>query len=66
VISKAEIYLLDRGNNILLGDMNFLDFPLTSLVRNSEIFVSSEITLNNLWLSPDNYKFRFILKDALS
>ena len=63
---KAEIYLLDSDNNILLGDMNFLDFPLTSHVRNSEIFISSEIPVNNLGLSPGDYKFRFILKDALS
>ena len=63
---KAEIYLLDLDNNVLLGDMNFLDFPLTSHVRNSEIFISSEIPLKNLGLSPGNYKFRFILKDVLS
>ena len=63
---KAEIYLLDPDNNVLLGDMNFLDFPLTSHVRNSEIFISSEIPVKNLGLSPGNYKFRLILKDALS
>lgn len=46
--------------------MNCLDFPLTFQVRNSEIFISSEIPIKNLGLSPGNYKFRFILKDVLS
>jgi len=63
---KAEIYLLDQDDNVLLGDMNFLDFPLTSHVRNSEIFISSVIPVKNLGLSPGEYKFRFILKDVLS
>jgi len=63
---KAEIYLLDSSDNVLTGDINFLDFPLTSRAKNSEIFISSEIPVNNLGLSPGNYKFRFILKDALS
>jgi len=63
---KAEVYILDSKNNVLFGEMNFLDFPLTSHVRNSEIFISAAIPVNNLGLSPGNYKFRFILKDALS
>ena len=63
---KVEIYLLDSDNNVLTGEMNYLDFPLTSRARNSEIFIFDEIPVKQLDLSPDNYKFRFILKDALS
>ena len=63
---KAEIYLLDPDNKVLFGEMNFLDFPLTSRARNSEVFISSEIPIKDMGLSPGNYKFRFILKDALS
>ena len=62
----VEIYLLDSDNNVLTGEMNYLDFPLTSRARNSEIFIFDEIPVKQLDLSPDNYKFRFILKDALS
>ena len=63
---KGEIYLLDSGNNVLFGEMNFLDFPLTSHVRNSEIFISSAIPVNNLGLSAGDYKFRLVIKDMLS
>jgi len=63
---KVEIYLLDSSNNILGGDINFLDFPLTSRVKNSEIFISGEIPVKNLSLPPGDYQFRFILKDVLS
>lgn len=63
---KVEIYLLDSSNNILAGDMNFIDFPLTSRTKNSEIFITSNIPVKDLSLSPGNYKFRFILKDILS
>ena len=63
---KGEVYLLDSENTVLFGEMNFLDFPLTSHVRNSEIFISAAIPVNNLGISSGNYKFRFILKDVLS
>jgi len=63
---KAEIYLLDSENNVLLGEMNFLDFPLTSRVKNSEIFISSDIPLSMLSLTPGSYKFRLVIKDVLS
>jgi hypothetical protein len=63
---KGEIYLLDSGNNVLFGEMNFLDFPLTSHVKNSEIFISSAIQVKNLVISSGDYKFRFIIKDMLS
>ena len=63
---KVEIYLLDSDNKVLSGEMNYLDFPLTSRARNSEIFIFDEIPVKQLDLSPGNYKFRFILKDALS
>ena len=64
---KAEIYLLDSSDNVLTGDINFLDFPLISRAKNSEIFITSgEIPVKNLSLPPGDYKFRFILKDALS
>ena len=63
---KGEIYLLDSGNNVLFGEMNFLDFPLTSHVRNTEIFISSAIQVKNLGLSAGDYKFRFIIKDMFS
>jgi len=63
---KVEIYLLDSSNNILGGDVNFLDFPLTSRVKNSEIFISGEIPVKDLSLPPGDYQFRFILKDVLS
>ena len=63
---KVEIYLLDSDNNVLTGEMNYLDFPLTSRARNSEIFIFDDIPVKQLDLSPGNYKFRFILKDALS
>jgi len=63
---KAEIYLLDSSDNVLTGDINFLDFPLTSRAKNSEIFISSELPVQSLSLPSGDYKFRFILKDALS
>jgi hypothetical protein len=63
---KVEIYLLNSDNNILTGEMDYLDFPLTSRARNSEIFIFDEIPVKQLDLSPGNYKFRFILKDVLS
>ena len=46
--------------------MNFLEYPLTSHVRNSEIFISAAIPVNNLGLSSGNYKFRVVIKDILS
>ncbi len=63
---KAEIYLLDSDNNVLTGEMDYLDFPLTSRTRNSEIYIFDEIPVKQLDLSPGNYKFRFILKDVFS
>jgi len=63
---KVEIYLLDSNDNILTGEMNYLDFPLTSRARNSEIYIYDEIPVKQFDLSPGNYKFRFILKDVFS
>ena len=63
---KAEIYLLDSDNNVLIGEMDYLDFPLTSHTRNSEIYIFDEIPVKQLDLSPGDYKFRFILKDVFS
>ena len=63
---KAEIYLLDSDNNVLMGEMDYLDFPFTSRTRNSEIYIFDEIPVKQLDLSPGNYKFRFILKDVFS
>jgi len=63
---KVEIYLLDSDNKVLSGEMNYLDFPLTSHARNSEIYIFDEIPVKQLDLSPGNYKFRLILKDVLS
>ena len=63
---KVEIYLLDSDNNVIFGEINYLDFPLTSRTRNSEVFIFDEIPVKQLDLSPGDYKFRFILKDALS
>lgn len=63
---KVEIYLLDSDNNILMGEMDYLDFPFTSRTRNSEIYIFDEIPIRQLDLSPSNYKFRFILKDIFS
>jgi len=63
---KGEVYLLDEDNSVIFGEMNFLDFPLTSHVRNSEIFISAAIPVNNLELSSGNYKFRVVIKDVLS
>jgi len=60
---KVEIYLLDSENNVLTGEMNYLDFPLTSRARNSEIFIFDDIPVKQLDLSPSNYKFRFISKN---
>ena len=63
---KAEIYLLDSDNNVLMGEIDYLDFPFTSRTRNSEIYIFDEIPVKQLDLSPGNYKFRFILKDVFS
>jgi hypothetical protein len=63
---KVEIYLLDSDNNVLMGEMDYLDFPFTSRTRNSEIYIFDEIPVRQLDLSPGNYKFRFILKDIFS
>ncbi len=63
---KTEIYLLDSDNNVLIGEMDYLDFPFTSRTRNSEIYIFDEIPVEQLDLSPGNYKFRFILKDVFS
>lgn len=63
---KVEIYLLDSNDNILIGEMNYLDFPFTSRARNSEIYIYDEIPVKQFDLSPGNYKFRFILKDIFS
>jgi len=63
---KGEVYLLDEDNNVIFGEMNFLEYPLTSHVRNSEIFISAAIPVNNLGLSSGNYKFRVVIKDILS
>jgi len=63
---KGEIYLLSSDNNVVFGEINFLDFPLTSHVRNSEIFISAAIPVKNLGIDPGDYKFRLVLKDAFS
>jgi 5-hydroxyisourate hydrolase-like protein (transthyretin family) len=63
---KVEIYLLDSNDNILIGEMNYLDFPFTSHARNSEIYIFDEIPVKQFDLSPGDYKFRFILKDVFS
>ena len=63
---KAEFYLLDSGNNILFSDMNFLDFPLTSRIKNTEIFISAGFPVSALSTTPGNYKIRLVLRDLLS
>ena len=62
---KEDIYILDEENSILFGQTDFLDYHITSHSKNSDLFINNTITQTSPF-PAGNYKFRLVLKDALS
>lgn len=62
---KEDIYIIDQYNNILFGQVDFLDYHIMSHSKNFDLFINNTITQSSP--SPvGNYKFRLVLKDVFS
>lgn len=62
---KEDIYILDKDNNVLFGQTDFLDYHITSHSRNFDLFINNTITQTSPF-PVGNYKFRLVLKDVFS
>ena len=64
---KEDLYILDKDNNILFGQLDFYDFNLRSRSPNNEIIFTNTITQEpGTAFPPGEYKLRLVLKDAHS
>jgi len=62
---KEDIYILDKNNNVLFKQEDFLDYHITSHSKNFDLFINNTLTQ----ISPfpvGDYKFLLVLKDVFS
>ena len=62
---KEDIYILDKNNNVLFKQEDFLDYHITSFSKNSDLFISNILTQTSPFPVGD-YKFLLVLKDVFS
>lgn len=62
---KEDLYILDKDNNILFKQEDFLDYHITSHSRNFDLFITNTITQTSPFLVGD-YKFLLVLRDVFS
>jgi len=62
---KEDIYILDKNNNILFKQEDFLDYHITSHSKNFDLFINNTLTQTSPFPVGD-YKFLLVLKDVFS
>lgn len=62
---KEDIYILDKNNNVLFKQEDFLDFHITSHSKNFDLFITNTIDQTSPFPAGD-YKFLLVLKDVFS
>ncbi|HBY57621.1 MAG TPA: hypothetical protein DEG96_07160 [Candidatus Atribacteria bacterium] len=62
---KEDLYILDKNNNILFKQEDFLDYHITSHSKNSDLFITNTLTQTSPFPVGD-YKFLLVLKDIFS
>ena len=62
---KEDIYILDKNNNVLFKQEDFLDYHITSHSKNFDLFINNTLTQTSPFPVGD-YKFLLVLKDVFS
>ena len=62
---KEDIYILDKNNNVLFKQEDFLDYHITSHSKNFDLFINNTLTQTSPFPVGD-YKFLLVLKDIFS
>lgn len=62
---KEDMYILDKNNNILFKQEDFLDYHITSHSKNFDLFITNTLTQTSPFPVGD-YKFLLVLKDIFS
>jgi len=62
---KEDIYILDKNNNVLFKQEDFLDYHITSHSKNFDLFINNTLTQTSPF-PVGNYKFLLVLKDVFS
>jgi hypothetical protein len=60
---KEDIYILDKNNNVLFKQEDFLDYHITSHSKNFDLFINNTLTQTSPFPVGD-YKFLLVLKDV--
>jgi len=62
---KEDMYILDKNNNVLFKQEDFLDYHITSHSKNLDLFITNTLTQTSPFPVGD-YKFLLVLKDVFS
>lgn len=62
---KEDMYILDKNNNVLFKQEDFLDYHITSHSKNFELFITNTLTQTSPFPVGD-YKFLLVLEDVFS
>jgi len=62
---KEDMYILDKNNNVLFEQEDFLDYHITSHSKNFDLFINNTLTQTSPF-PVGNYKFLLVLKDVFS
>jgi len=62
---KEDMYILDKNNNVLFKQEDFLDYHITSHSKNYDLFIINTLTQTSPF-PIGNYKFLLVLKDVFS
>ncbi|HAJ32973.1 MAG TPA: hypothetical protein DCK79_06335 [Candidatus Atribacteria bacterium] len=62
---KEDMYILDKNNNVLFKQEDFLDYHITSHSKNFDLFITNTLTQTSPFPIGD-YKFLLVLKDVFS
>ena len=60
---KEDIYILDKNNNVLFKQEDFLDYHITSHSKNFDLFINNTLIQTSPFPVGD-YKFLLVLKDV--
>ncbi|GAI70364.1 unnamed protein product, partial [marine sediment metagenome] len=60
---KEDMYILDKNNNVLFKQEDFLDYHITSHSKNLDLFITNTLTQTSPFPVGD-YKFLLVLKDV--
>lgn len=62
---KEDMYILDKNNNVLFKQEDFLDYHITSHSKNFDLFITNTLTQTSPFPVGD-YKFLLVLEDVFS